>query len=169
LRLIANAVPEMIIAYSCSKNFGLYRDRIGSLIVITESKQVADAAWSHMKNVARRLYSIPPAHGAMIVGNILSDPELKESWETELNKMCKRINDLRSLFASTMRKKGSTQDFSFTEAHSGMFSILGLSTDQVQRLKNEYSIYMANSSRINMAGVSHENVDYLTDSILAVL
>ena len=169
LRLIANTVPEIIIAYSCSKNFGLYRDRIGGLIVITESKQVADATWSHMKNVARRLYSIPPAHGAMIVGNILSDPELKESWETELNKMCKRINDLRSLFASTMKKKGSTQDFSFTEAHNGMFSILGLSTDQVQRLKNDYSIYMANSSRVNMAGVSHENIDYLTNSILAVL
>ena len=169
LSLIANTVPEIIIAYSCSKNFGLYRDRIGGLIVITESKQGADAAWSHMKNVARRLYSIPPAHGAMIVGDILSDPELKESWETELNKMCKRINDLRSLFASTMKKKGSTQDFSFTEAHNGMFSILGLSTDQVQRLKNDYSIYMANSSRVNMAGVSHENIDYLTNSILAVL
>ena len=87
----------------------------------------------------------------------------------KLNKMCKRINELRSLFASTMKKKGSSQDFSFTEAQNGMFSILGLSVDQVQKLKNEYSIYMANSSRVNMAGVSHKNVDYLTDSILAVL
>ena len=169
LRLFASMVPEMIIAYSCSKNFGLYRDRIGGLIVITESKLVADAAWSHMKNIARRLYSIPPAHGAIIVGNILSDPDLRANWTKELNSICGRINDLRALFANIMEQKGSAQDFSFIKTHNGMFSILGLSVEQVQRLRNEFSIYMVNSSRINMAGISHNNIDYLTDAILAVL
>jgi len=169
LRHLAACVPEMVIAYSCSKNFGLYRDRIGGLIITTENPLTTEAVWSHMKNVARRLYSVPPAHGAIVSGMILTDPGMRQSWESELAAMCTHINTLRALFADTMQKKDPHRDFSFIKSQYGMFSLLGLSTEQVQRLRTEFSIYMVNSSRINIAGISHNNVEYLTDSILAVI
>ena len=169
LRHLADSVPELIVAYSCSKNFGLYRDRVGSSIIVTENKTSSEAAWSHMKSVARRLYSVPPAHGAILVGMILGESELRQNWETELSIMQKRINDLRETFADQMQTKGSNRDFEFIKSQNGMFSILGLSVEQVQRLRSEFSIYMVNSSRINIAGVSVDNVDYLTESILSVL
>lgn len=169
IRHLAAAVPEIIIAYSCSKNFGLYRDRIGGLMIATEKKSSTDAALSHMKQIARRLYSIPPAHGAIITGMVLSDRGLRQSWEAELNGMSRRINTLREMFTDNMEKKASSRDFSFVKSQYGMFSMLGLSVEQVQRLRNEFSIYMVNSSRVNIAGINPGNIDYLTDSILAVL
>lgn len=169
LRYLAAAVPEMIIAYSCSKNFGLYRDRVGALQIVTGNRNSTEAVKSHMKSVARRLYSVPPAHGAIVVGMILADTALKQSWTAELDGMCQRINSMRSLFTDQMEKKGSKQDFNFVRSQYGMFSMLGLSVEQVQRLKHEYSVYMVNSSRVNIAGISEANIDYLTNSILAVL
>ena len=169
LRYLAAAVPEMIIAYSCSKNFGLYRDRVGALQIVTKNQTSTEAVKSHMKSVARRLYSVPPAHGAILVGMILADPVLKQSWSKELESMCERINSMRTLFTEQMQKKGSKQDFSFVRSQYGMFSILGLSVEQVQKLKKEYSVYMVNSSRVNIAGISKDNIGYLTDSVLAVL
>jgi aspartate aminotransferase len=168
MRFMASQVPEMIIAYSCSKNFGLYRDRVGSAIIVAENKTASQAAWTHMKSVARRLYSVPPAHGAILVGMILSDDELKASWETELDKMQHHINTLRVLFTDTIRAKGSNIDFDFINSQYGMFSILGLTVEQVQRLRTEFSVYMVNSSRINIAGISPENVNYLANAIIAV-
>jgi aspartate aminotransferase len=100
---------------------------------------------------------------------ILADTMLKQSWSAELDGMCQRINSMRSLFTDQMEKKGAKQDFSFVRSQYGMFSMLGLSVEQVQRLKHEYSVYMVNSSRVNIAGISEANIDYLTDSILAVL
>lgn len=169
LRYLAEAVPEIIIAYSCSKNFGLYRDRVGALQIVTKKAATTTAVMSHMKSVARRLYSVPPAHGAIVVGMILADAALKQSWATELEGMCKRINSMRKLFTDMMAAKGSKQDFSFVSSQYGMFSMLGLTVDQVQRLKKDYSVYMVNSSRVNIAGISEDNIDYLTDSVLAVL
>ncbi|MEJ2760916.1 MAG: aspartate/tyrosine/aromatic aminotransferase [Gammaproteobacteria bacterium] len=169
VRLLAESVPEMLIAYSCSKNFGLYRDRIGALAAVTPNPDAAGAVLSHMKVNARRLYSVPPAHGAIVVATILADPGLRQNWEQELDGMCRRINDLRALFADTMKKKGSPRDFGFIKSQKGMFSFLGLDKDQVRRLREEYSIYVVANSRINVAGISPMNVDYLTDSILAVL
>lgn len=169
LRHLAASVPELIIAYSCSKNFGLYRDRVGGLIIITEQKSATDAAWSHMKKVARRLYSVPPAHGAVLVGMILADPDLRQSWAAELGNMAKRINGIRHMFTQTMQRKGSTRDFGFINDQFGMFSLLGLTPEQVKRLRDEFSIYMVGNSRVNLAGVSPGNVDYLAESILQVL
>jgi len=166
---LAAAVPELLISYSCSKNFGLYRDRIGALQVVTSSATATEAALTHMKQNARRLYSVPPAHGAMVVASILADAGLRTSWEQELDGMCRRINELRALFADTMKKKGSPRDFDFIKGQKGMFSFLGLEKEQVHRLRNEYSIYFVDNSRINVAGISSTNIDYLTDSILAVL
>jgi aspartate aminotransferase len=168
-RHLAASVPEVIIAYSCSKNFGLYRERVGSSIIVSAKPDHAIAARSHMKSVARRLYSVPPAHGAILVGMILDDSSLRQNWEAELDSMQQRINALRKLFSSMMQSKGSNKDFSFIEHQNGMFSILGLSQEQVHRLRSEFSIYMVTNSRINIAGVSPDNVEYLTDSILAVI
>ena len=169
LRYLAEAVPEIIIAYSCSKNFGLYRDRVGALQIVTKNAATTTAVMSHMKSVARRLYSVPPAHGAIVVGMILADAALRQSWSTELEGMCQRIISMRKLFTDKMVEKGSKQDFSFVSSQYGMFSMLGLSVDQVQRLKKDYSVYMVNSSRVNIAGISENNIEYLTDSVLAVL
>ncbi|NNE37171.1 MAG: aminotransferase class I/II-fold pyridoxal phosphate-dependent enzyme, partial [Gammaproteobacteria bacterium] len=169
LRHMASHLPEMIIAYSCSKNFGLYRDRVGSTIMITEKPSTAEAAQTHMKSVARRLYSVPPAHGAIIVGMILGDKQLKTSWKNELDEMQHRINDLRTLFTDSVQDKVPNHDFSFIRSQYGMFSIMGLSLDQVTKLREEFSIYMVNNSRINIAGISPTNIEYLTDSIAAVL
>ncbi|MEX2353780.1 MAG: amino acid aminotransferase [Gammaproteobacteria bacterium] len=168
LRHLAASVPELVIAYSCSKNFGLYRDRVGAMILLTEQKQTTEAVWSHMKSTARRLYSVPPAHGAIIVGMILSDPDMRQSWESELDDMCQRTNGVRKMFSETMKNKHSSQDFSFIDSQYGMFSLLGLTKEQVQRLRDEFSVYMVSSSRINVAGISRNNIDYLTDAILAV-
>ncbi len=169
LRYMASQLPEMVIAYSCSKNFGLYRDRVGSTIIITERPAAAEAAQTHMKSVARRLYSVPPAHGAIIVGMVLSDEGLNASWKRELDEMQHRINDLRALFTISVQEKVTDHDFSFIKSQYGMFSIMGLSLDQVARLREEFSIYMVNNSRVNIAGISPANIEYLTDSIAAVL
>ncbi len=169
VRMLAATVPELLITYSCSKNFGLYRDRIGTLMAVTADTAGSEAVLSHMKVNARRLYSVPPAHGAAVVTTILSDQELRQEWQSELKGMCRRINDLRTLFAETMKNKGSPRDFDFIRREKGMFSFLGLEKSQVRELRDRYSIYFVDNSRINVAGITPGNVDYLTDSILAVL
>jgi len=169
VRHLAAEVPETVIAYSCSKNFGLYRDRVGALLIITEQKRTSEATWSHLKQAARRLYSVPPAHGASVAGMILNNPELAQSWTDEVNAMCRRMTELRRMLADRLSEKGASRDFSFVKSQHGMFSMLGLDPEQVQRLREEYSVYMVNSSRINVAGISRDNIDYLTDAIMAVL
>lgn len=169
VRLLAESVPEMMVASSCSKNFGLYRERIGSVnLVCTDSTQRA-TSMSQMLSVTRGVYSMPPAHGAAIVETILNDPGLEQLWLEELNGMRDRINDLRRLFVARLQAAGVNADFSFIEREKGMFSFLGITPEQVQRLKKEYSIYMVDSSRINVAGISHSNIDYLTHAIGQVL
>lgn len=167
-RLLADTVPEMIVASSCSKNFGLYRERTGSVNLIMQNTQQLEASQSQMLSVTRGVYSMPPAHGASIVECILNDSELSRLWSLELSQMRDRINDLRSLLAHKLQDKGMNADFNFIEAEKGMFSFLGISKEQVHRLKNEFSIYMVDSSRINVAGISHANIDYLVDSLQQV-
>ena len=168
-RLLASEVPELIVASSCSKNFGLYRERTGSVNLIMSNTKQLRASQSQMLSITRGVYSMPPAHGASIVEYILNDAELSKLWADELTEMCNRINALRSLLVRKIRDKGINADFSFIEAEKGMFSFLGISPEQVQRLKNEFSIYMVDSSRINVAGISHSNIDYLVDSLHHVL
>jgi aspartate aminotransferase len=169
VRKLAEVVDEMVVSYSCSKNFGLYRDRIGAVMVLGKNQAVADASSSHITNIARQIYSMPPASGGAIVKTILQNPELYKSWKQELDEMRERINDLRIIFADTLAEKNSSIDFSFVKKQYGMFSFLGLSKEQIQRLRDEYSIYMVGSSRANVAGISPKNIDYLTDAIISVL
>ncbi|WP_432470537.1 amino acid aminotransferase [Amphritea sp. HPY] len=169
LRLMADSVDEMIICSSCSKNFGLYRDRIGACSIIGKNAAAADIIGAVMLTVVRVNYSMPPAHGAAIVETILSSDELTGQWHIELKEMRDRIASMRHLFVDKLVENGVTQDFSFITTQNGMFSFLGIDTDQIQRLQDEFSIYVVGSSRVNVAGLSTSNVDYLTQSIAKVL
>lgn len=169
IRLMAERLPELLVASSCSKNFGLYRERVGSLSVITESSAQSDAALTHINNVVRGNYSMPPSHGGAIVGEILGDHGLRESWESELTMMRDRMNQLRILLVDKLTAQGVDRDFSFIAKQHGMFSFLGLSSVQVDRLREQFSVYMVGSSRINIAGISQSNIDYLAKSIAKVI
>lgn len=169
VRLMADRLEEMIICSSCSKNFGLYRDRIGACSVIGKDKQVADNIQSTLLPVVRVNYSMPAAHGAAIVETILSSDELTGQWHQELQAMRDRISGMRQLLVDKLAANGVTRDFSFITRQNGMFSFLGIDADQIQRLQDEFGIYIVGSSRINVAGISPANVDYLTKSIAEVL
>jgi len=169
VRLLAETLPELVVVNSCSKNFGLYRERTGSLTVISGNAASAKAAGSQIASIARSIYSMPPDHGAAVVIEILSDSTLNADWETELTEVRNRINGLRTELVNALAAKGINRDFSFIQREKGMFSFLGLSVDQVHNLINKYSIYLVDSSRINIAGINHSNLDYLADSIKQVL
>ena len=169
LRLLAERVPELLVASSCSKNFGLYRERVGSLSVIAGNEPEASAAVSHVNNIVRGMYSMPPSHGGAIVAEILGDDALQQEWRAELDGMRERINGLRRLLNEKLRERNVARDFSFIERERGMFSFLGLSEAQVARLIADFGLYMVNSSRINVAGISQTNVDYVADALAAVL
>lgn len=169
LRLMAENVKEMVVCSSCSKNFGLYRERIGGCTIIAESSASADVASSVLHFVIRGIYSMPPAHGAAIVETILSSDELRSEWHVELKEMRDRINGNRQLLVDKLIENGVDRDFSFITRQMGMFSFLGITPEQVQQLQDEYSVYMVGSSRMSIAGIANSNVDYLAQSIAKVL
>lgn len=169
VRHMAAAVDNMILCSSCSKNFGLYRERIGSCSVIAKDANTANIAQSVLLYVVRCLYSMPPAHGAAIVETILGSKELTQEWLDELKVMRDRINGNRAILVDKLKANGVNRDFSFIARQKGMFSFLGVAPEQVARLQKEFSIYMVGSSRISIAGISEDNVDYLTQSIAKVL
>lgn len=168
LRHLAERLPEMLVAASCSKNMGLYRERTGCAMFLCKDKDNAEALVSQAKVAARRVYSMPPAHGALLAGRILTDAGLRASWEQELQDMCARINGLRGNLVESLQA-ATGRDFEFIRQEKGMFSFLGLSKEQVQALRDDYSIYMVGSSRINVAGVNASNIDYLADAVARVL
>ena len=169
VRLMAENVNNMILCSSCSKNFGLYRERIGACTVIGETPATTEIALSVVLGVARTIYSMPPAHGAAVVEIILGSEELTQEWHTELTEMRNRINGNRKVIVDKLIEKGVTRDFSFIANQKGMFSFLGITPAQVQQLQDEYSVYMVGSSRMSIAGIAPSNVDYLAESIAKVL
>jgi len=169
VRLLASSLPELVIVSSCSKNFGLYRERVGALTVICETAAATRATASLVASTARGIYSMPPDHGATVVEIILADAALRADWQAELTAMRERINGLRELLVTRLRQEGVAQDFSFIQREKGMFSFLGVSVVQVQTLVNDYSIYLVDSSRINVAGINAGNIDYLVQSLKKVL
>jgi len=169
LRLMANTVPEMVIASSCSKNFGLYRERTGTAIIISATEAQAHITQSQMNGLIRANYSMPPSHGALVVETILADPKLKQMWRDELKTMRKRIKHLRGQLVDAIKAEGVEQDFSFIERQHGMFSFLGINAAQVDQLVNEHSVYLVGSSRINLAGLNQRNIAYVAKAIAAVL
>jgi len=170
LQALAAVIDEMFVASSFSKNFGLYRERIGALTLVTRSKDDAGRALSHLLITIRTNYSNPPAHGSSIVTTVLNDPDLRAEWEDEVQSMRDRINGVRKLLVDTLERKGAKRDFSYIARQKGMFSYTGLTPEQVDALREEYSIYIVKTGgRINVAGVTGENVDYLCESMVNVL
>lgn len=169
VRLLAEALPELVVVSSCSKNFGLYRERTGAVTLICESEKACAASSTLLASAARSNYSMPPDHGAAIVQLILNSPELYSVWEDELTEVRNRINSLRFVFAEKLNGSKIPRDFSFIKNEKGMFSFLGASANQIQELINSYGIYLVNSSRINVASINDSNIDYLIDSITEVL
>ena len=166
---LTKKVRQMLICSSFSKNFGLYRERTGALTVVADDAQQADTVMSQVKLRIRYNYSNPPSHGGQIVAVVLSDPELKAKWIKEVADIRGRINEMRHLFVKTLKDKGVQQDFSSIIEQRGMFSFSGLTKEQVDRLRDEYSIYIVGSGRINVAGMTPSNMDRLCEAIKAVL
>jgi len=169
LRALCEKVDELIVSSSFSKNFGLYRERTGALTMIGADADQISRVLSQLKLVIRTNYSNPPAHGAVIVINVLQDAALKAAWEKEVAVMRDRINGMRRLFVDTLKGKGVSQDFSFIPKQRGMFSFSGLTEDQVDQLREKYSIYIVGSGRINVAGMNEKNMDRLCEAIKSVL
>lgn len=169
VRLMAARLPEVVVVSSSSKNLGLYRERVGAASVVSANAEASKLALANAANVARGLYSMPPDHGAAIVGYILSNPDLKALWIKELAEMRARINGLRKLLVEKLAARKTSMDFSFIEKERGMFSFLGITKEQVIRLREEFHVYMVESSRVNIAGINHGNVDRVADSVAAVL
>jgi aspartate/tyrosine/aromatic aminotransferase len=169
VRHFAGRVPEMIVSGSCSKNFGLYRDRVGSLSMLAADKASRDIVFSQINSIVRTIYSVPPDHGAVVVSTILNDPDLRAAWRVELAEMRSRLREMRVLLNEALIEKAPDHDFSHLIRATGMFCFLGISEDQVNRLKRDYGVYMVGSSRINTAGITAKNVNYLADAIAATL
>lgn len=169
VRLMAEALSELIVVTSCSKNFGLYRERVGALTMICDTPTAASVATTQIAAAARAMYSMPPDHGAALVQMILNNATLRHEWDKELTEMRNRINGLRAQFVAQLKTIGVEEDFSFIEREKGMFSFLGVNVEQVQSLVKDYSIYLVNSSRINVAGINDDNIEYLATSLATVL
>ena len=169
LRLLAEQLPEALIAVSCSKNFGLYRERVGCLLVVGQSGAAAEATLSQLVRIARGLYSMPPDHGAAIVAEILSEEPLRAAWQRELAAMRARIVQLRTATAAALAAACPRKDFSHLVRQRGMFSYLGLDKDTVRRLREAHHLYMTDDSRINIAGLRPENIPYFAQAIAQAL
>jgi len=169
IRLFAEQCPEVIFASSCSKNFAMYRERVGAVSVIAASTEKAAAAESVIHNVTRKNYSMPPAHGPAVIDIILHSDELTTQWQEELAVMRNRINGLRKTLSERIAEAGIQRDFSFIQRQSGMFSFMGLTVEQVHRLRDEFAIYTVNSSRVNVASFNESNMDYFVEALGVVL
>ncbi|MGN6490285.1 MAG: aromatic amino acid transaminase [Devosia sp.] len=169
VRKVASSLPETLIAFSASKNFGLYRERAGVAIAVARDSESADVVSSQMQNIIRGTISQTPDHGAEIVRVILEDKELRAEWEAELTEMRERMKRLRVKLADAIRQRSNSKDFDFIAEHSGMFSLLGLPEDVVTKLKLDDAIYMINDSRINVAGIPEDRVGELADKLLAAI
>lgn len=167
-RLFAAQVPELLITSSCSKNFGLYRDRTGALIVCAKSADKLIDIRSQLANIARNLWSTPPDHGAAVVATILADPELKARWADEVEAMRLRIAQLRSGLVEALEPHGLRERFAHIGVQRGMFSYTGLSPEQVRHLRERHSVYMVSSGRANVAGIDATRLALLADAIADV-
>jgi aspartate/tyrosine/aromatic aminotransferase len=164
MQTVVEAVPEAMVAISCSKNFGIYRERAGVACVIGAEARARAA----MAAAAREFYSFPPDHGAAVVRTILGDAELRADWEAELAEMRTRLGATRRALAEALRRRSGGDRFGFIAAHRGMFSLLGLEEDQVNRLREEFAVYVVPGGRVNIAGLGERDVDRFAEALLAV-
>lgn len=165
----AAAGIDFFVASSFSKNFGLYNERTGAITIVSPTKEESVVAMSHLKRTVRVCYSNPPAHGGLIAKTILSEPALETVWLSELAGMCDRIVTMRAALVSGLAQRGIEQDFSYIKAQNGMFSFSGLNDDTVAWLREKKAIYVVGGGRINVAGLTSKNIDYVCDSIAEAL
>jgi len=165
-RLIASRLPEVLIAASCSKNFGIYRERTGVLLALAPDTGVRDLTQGTLAFLNRQNYSFPPDHGARLVTMILGDPALRAEWEAELEEVRQTMLGLREVLARELRERSGSDRFGFLAQHRGMFSRLGATPEQVERLRAEHGIYMVGDSRLNIAGLNARTVPVLAQAIL---
>ena len=169
IRLFCAELPEVLCAVSCSKNFGLYRDRVGALHVVNDTTKAADATLTQLVRLARGMWSMPPDHGAAIVHGILADERLARLWAEELTEMRARIQDLRQAVVWQLREHYPQRDFGFIAAQRGMFSFFGITTAQVRALRERHHVYMTDDSRMNVAGLRRETLEYFARAVAQVL
>tara|TARA_B100000424_G_scaffold180827_1_gene139879 strand:+ start:577 stop:1773 length:1197 start_codon:yes stop_codon:yes gene_type:complete len=174
VQYMASNLPEVCIGISCSKNFGLYRERVGAALMVVSDKKIHKLVEENLKSFNRVTFSFPPDYGASLVeiilgGNNSQNKELIHLWEKELNSMRNGMLELRKLLSDSLRRSTNSTRFDFIERHRGMFSLMGLTVDQVARLRTEFGIYMVGDSRINIAGLNKDQIDYFSSSIAAVI
>lgn len=169
VELCAEAGFDFLVASSFSKNFGLYNERTGALTLVSPTAEEASVGMSHLKTTIRVIYSSPPAHGGLVAATILSTPELYELWQSELKEMRDRTIAMRFAFVDGLSSRGVDQDFSFITRQRGMFSFSGLSDEIVGWLRENKSIYVVGGGRINLAGLTASNIDYVCDAIAEAL
>ncbi len=169
IRLAVQKGLECVVASSYSKNFGLYSERVGTLFAVAENEIAARHVLSKLKVLARTSYSNPPRHGSAIVAHILSTPSLRKQWSKEVDSMRDRLNRLRKTFVLALQSGRKKIDFSYLLDRAGMFCFVGLEKDKVRKLQEEYGIYMTSDGRINLAGLSGQNLPYVVESMLKFL
>ncbi|HDY8225921.1 aromatic amino acid aminotransferase [Vibrio vulnificus] len=168
LQFMADRVEEMLITTSCSKNFGLYRERTGAAIVIGKNAKESSSAKGKLLTLARSTYTMPPDHGAALVKTILQNVELTTTWKQELCEMQQRLLNLRQTLCNELRNQHNTSQFDFIESHKGMFTVLGFTPEQMGTLRDEYGIYGVGDGRINIAGLTEAHIPYVADAIVKV-
>jgi aromatic-amino-acid transaminase len=168
VRLFAARLPEVLIAVSCSKNFGLYRERVGAVIGVSADAARAPIVMNHLQILARRMYSMPPDHGAAVVATIAGDAALKAEWLAELESMRLRVGALRDGLSSALARELGNNRFDFIRGQRGMFSLLGLAPAAVSALAAEHHVYVAGDSRINVAGLPEARIERVARAIRAV-
>lgn len=169
VRLFAGTGLPFLVASSFSKNFSVYRERVGALHIVTADRDEAGRVRSQLKRVIRTNYSNPASHGAQVVALALADPELRELWEAEVAEMRNRIHSMRDRLAAALHEQGAPIDFSFIREQRGMFSYTGLDVDTVRKLRAERSLYIVDSGRICVAALNEKNLPYVCESIVAAL
>ena len=174
VQYMASNLPEVCIGISCSKNFGLYRERVGAALMVVSDKKIHKLVEENLKSFNRVTFSFPPDYGASIVDIILrgDTPEstwLKKLWEKELNGMRDNMLELRKLLSASLRMTTNSNRFDFIERHKGMFSLMGLSVTQVEELRTKFGIYMVGDSRINIAGLDKNQIEYFSSSVASVI
>lgn len=167
LRNVAAQMPEALIAASCSKNFGIYRERAGLLLALAPDAGAAKKAQATLAFLNRQNYSFPPDHGARLVSMILTDPALRADWQSELEEVRQGMLGLRQQLATELRQRTNSERFDFVGQHRGMFSRLGASPDQVAQMRAEHGIYMVSDSRINIAGLNQQTVPILAQALVS--
>jgi len=169
LRALVQRVPELLVAVSCSKNFGLYRERTGALAVISANASARAAVATHQARLARRMYSMPPDHGAAVAARVLGNAALRQAWQEEVATMVARMKSLRTLLAARLAARLPGHDFAWLTRQRGMFSLLGLAEADIARLRDQHHVYVPPDGRMNVAGISDANVDYVADAVAALL